>query len=125
PEVFVVGDLAQVIRPDGREVPGVAPAAMQMGRYVGRLIAKECRSGEVGGGSARAQPFRFLDKGLLATIGRSRAVAQIRGWHFGGFAAWLLWSLVHITFLIAFRNRVMVLISWFYSYLFFRRGARL
>lgn len=109
PEVFVVGDLAAV---DG--VPGVAPAAMQMGRHVGRIL----RTGE-------REPFRYRDKGSLATIGRARAVADIKGFRFGGFLAWLAWLAIHIFYLIGFRNRVLVLVGWAWHYLTFRRGARI
>lgn len=109
PEVFVVGDLASV---DG--VPGVAPAAMQMGRHVGRMLKSGVR-----------KPFRYRDKGSLATIGRARAVADIKGLRFGGFLAWLAWLAVHIFYLIGFRNRVLVLIGWAWHYLTFRRGARI
>ena len=109
PEVFVVGDLAAV-----EGVPGVAPAAMQMGRHVGHML----KSGE-------REPFRYRDKGSLATIGRARAVADIKGLRFGGFLAWLAWLAIHIFYLIGFRNRVLVLIGWAWHYLTFRRGARI
>ncbi|MFZ0014713.1 MAG: FAD-dependent oxidoreductase, partial [Acidimicrobiia bacterium] len=109
PEVFVVGDLAIV-----EGVPGVAPAAMQMGRHVAHLIA-----------SGEREPFRYRDKGSLATIGRARAVADIKGLRFGGFAAWLAWLAVHIFYLIGFRNRFFVLAGWAWHYLTFRRGARI
>ena len=109
PEVFVVGDLAAV-----EDVPGVAPAAMQMGRHVGRML----KSGE-------RKPFRYRDKGSLATIGRARAVADIKGLRFGGFAAWAAWLAIHIFYLIGFRNRLLVLIGWAWHYLTFRRGARI
>lgn len=109
PEVFVVGDLAAV-----EGVPGVAPAAMQMGRHVGRML----KSGE-------RKPFRYRDKGSLATIGRARAVADIKGFRFGGFAAWAAWLAIHIFYLIGFRNRLLVLIGWAWHYLTFRRGARI
>ena len=109
PEVFVVGDLAAV-----KGVPGVAPAAMQMGRHVGHML----KSGE-------REPFRYRDKGSLATIGRARAVADIKGLRFGGFLAWLAWLAIHIFYLIGFRNRVLVLIGWAWHYLTFRRGARI
>lgn len=109
PEVFVVGDLAAV---DG--VPGVAPAAMQMGRHAGRVIA-----------SGSSTPFRYRDKGSLATIGRARAVADIKGLRFGGFAAWVSWLAIHIFYLIGFRNRFFVLAGWAWHYLTFRRGARI
>lgn len=109
PEVFVVGDLAAV-----KGVPGVAPAAMQMGRHVGRLIT-----------SGTSLPFRYRDKGSLATIGRARAVADIRGLRFGGFMAWFAWLGIHIFYLIGFRNRFFVLAGWAWHYLTFRRGARI
>lgn len=109
PEVFVVGDLAAV-----EGVPGVAPAAIQMGRHVGRMI----RTGE------RA-PFRYRDKGSLATIGRARAVADIKGLRFGGFLAWFAWLAIHIWYLIGFRNRLWVLAGWAWHYVTFRRGARI
>jgi NADH:ubiquinone reductase (H+-translocating) len=109
PEVFVVGDLASV---DG--VPGVAPAAMQMGRHAGRVIA-----------TGEREPFHYKDKGSLATIGRARAVADIRGLRFSGFPAWFAWLAIHIFYLIGFRNRFFVLAGWAWHYLTFRRGARI
>ena len=109
PEIFVAGDLAAV--PD---VPGVAPAAMQMGRHAARVII-----------SGHRIPFRYRDKGSLATIGRARAVADIKGFRFGGFAAWFAWLAIHIFFLIGFRNRFFVLLGWAWHYLTFRRGARI
>jgi NADH dehydrogenase len=111
--VFVVGDLATV-----PEVPGVAPAAMQMGRHVARLIRSDLR------GKAR-QPFVYRDKGSLATIGRARGVADFGAVRFSGFLAWVSWLAVHIFYLIGFRNRILVLISWAWSYVSFRRGARI
>jgi NADH dehydrogenase len=121
PHVFAIGDLAYVPR-NGEPVPGLAPAAMQMGRHVGRLIAREARG--AGRSDARA-PFRYRDKGTLATIGRGKAVAEIGRFRFGGLTAWLLWVFVHVLFLIGFRNRLMVLLDWAYAYLTFHRGARL
>ncbi|HUG08040.1 MAG TPA: NAD(P)/FAD-dependent oxidoreductase [Acidimicrobiia bacterium] len=109
PEVFVVGDLAAV-----EGVPGVAPAAMQMGRHAGRVVA-----------SGERRPFRYRDKGSLATIGRARAVADIKGLRFGGFPAWFAWLAIHIFYLIGFRNRFFVLAGWAWHYLTFRRGARI
>lgn len=109
PEVFVAGDLATV---DG--VPGVAPAAMQMGRHVARVID-----------TGERRPFRYSDKGSLATIGRARAVADIKGFRFGGFPAWFAWLAIHIFYLIGFRNRFFVLAGWAWHYLTFRRGARI
>jgi NADH:ubiquinone reductase (H+-translocating) len=112
-EVFVVGDLATV-----PGVPGVAPAAMQMGRHAGRMIEADLRM--------RSRfPFHYRNKGALATIGRARAVADFGQVKFGGFLAWVAWLAIHIFYLIGFRNRVLVLISWAWSYLTFRRGARI
>lgn len=108
-EVFVVGDLAAV-----PGVPGVAPAAMQMGRHAGRSIKDGVR-----------RPFIYRNKGMLATIGRARAVADIKGFRFSGFAAWLAWLVIHIFYLIGFRNRFFVLLGWAWHYLTFRRGARI
>jgi len=136
PEVFVVGDLASVR--DGRSgqmVPGVAPAAMQMGRFVGRLIAGEVRardesapiSGTPRPGSQCAERpgFVYRDKGNLATIGRARAVGVVSGRSFAGFLAWALWLGIHIVYLIGFRNRMIVLIQWAWAYFRYERGTRL
>jgi NADH dehydrogenase len=112
-EVFVAGDLAAV-----EDVPGVAPAAMQMGRHVGRMIRADVE------GQPRS-PFRYRDKGSLATIGRARGVADIKGFRFSGFFAWAAWLAIHIFYLIGFRNRFFVLASWAWHYLTFRRGARI
>ena len=109
PEVFVTGDLAHV-----PGVPGVAPAAMQMGRHAARVIDTGTR-----------EPFRYRDKGSLATIGRARGVADIKGLRFGGFPAWFAWLAIHIFFLVGFRNRFFVLAGWAWHYLTFRRGARI
>jgi NADH dehydrogenase len=113
PNVFVVGDLATV--PD---VPGVAPAAMQMGRHVARLIRSDLRGKE-------RKIFAYRNKGSLATIGRARGVADFGTLRFSGFLAWVSWLAVHIFYLIGFRNRILVLISWAWSYVSFRRGARI
>ena len=109
PEVFVVGDLAAV-----EGVPGVAPAAIQMGNHVARLL----RTGN-------RKPFEYQDKGSLATIGRARGVADMKGLRFGGFPAWFAWLAIHIWYLIGFRNRLWVLAGWAWHYLTFRRGARI
>jgi NADH dehydrogenase len=111
--VFVIGDLATV-----PGVPGVAPAAMQMGRYVARLIRSDLTGKE-------RKPFAYRNKGSLATIGRARCVADFGAIRFSGFLAWVAWLAVHIFYLIGFRNRVLVLISWAWSYVSFRRGARI
>lgn len=118
--VFVVGDMASV-QSGGKPVPGVAPAAIQMGRYVGKLIAREVRNPAARG---KREPFVYWDKGSLATIGRAKAVASIAGMHFGGYLAWLIWTLVHVSFLISFRNRLIVMFNWAWSW-FFVRSARL
>jgi len=118
PEVFVVGDLAAARQPDGSCAPGVAPAAMQMGRHVGRAI-RSTLDGE-------ARPaFEYVDKGSMATVGRARAVADL-GWaHLSGFLAWIAWLVIHLFFLIGFRNRVLVLFQWAWAYWTYQRGARL
>jgi NADH dehydrogenase len=113
PEIFVTGDLAQV-----PGVPGVAPAAMQMGRHAARMIEVDLKGEERG-------PFRYSNKGSLATIGRARAVADFGWLRFSGFLAWISWLAIHIFYLIGFRNRLFVLASWAWSYVTFRRGARI
>jgi len=117
PEIFVIGDLA-CFEQDGAPLPGVAPVAMQQGRHVGRTVAARLA------GRAPA-PFRYEDRGNLATIGRSAAVADFGRLRFSGFPAWVLWSVVHIMFLIEFENRVLVMIQWAWSYFTRNRGARL
>jgi NADH dehydrogenase len=118
PEVFVLGDAALFDHQEGGPLPGICPVAIQMGEYAARTIA-----GDLQGQPRRA--FRYWDKGQLAVIGRGRAVADIWKLHFGGFLAWLIWTFVHIFFLIGFRNRVLVMIQWAWSYLTYGRGARL
>jgi len=124
-EVFVLGDLARVEQPDGGPVPGMAPGAIQMGRHAARIIDREARARRSGRDAPPRDAFRFRDKGMLATIGRNRAVAHVLGRSWGGLSAWLLWALVHIFFLIGFRNRVMVMLEWIWMYVFYERGARL
>ena len=122
PEVFVIGDAAWLIDPaSGAPVPGVSQGALQMGRYVARVMDAELR----GKGSERERGFHYRDWGSMATVGKSRAVVEIGRLRFGGLAAWLAWMALHITVLIGFRNRLAVLSSWIYSYVFFRRGSRL
>jgi NADH dehydrogenase len=116
-EVFAVGDIASLTI-DGKAVPGLAPAAIQEGRAAAKNIAATLR-----GVPRRA--FRYLDKGSLATIGRARAVGQIGPIRLSGFVAWLVWSLVHIVYLIGFRNRYLVMTQWAWEYLTSDRGARL
>jgi len=117
-EVFVIGDLASLQHADGTLLPGVAPVAMQQGRYVARQIAFDLA------GSPR-ENFHYVDKGSLATIGRAAAIAQFGKLHISGLLAWLSWLFVHIFFLIGFRNRVLVMIQWAWSYLTYARSARL
>ncbi|HUA66237.1 MAG TPA: NAD(P)/FAD-dependent oxidoreductase [Alphaproteobacteria bacterium] len=121
PEVFAIGDMALVIGADGSPVPGVSPAAMQMGRHVAGLITGEIRFGE----KAPRPPFKYVDKGSMATIGRSAAVAWLGRIHLSGYPAWLMWLFVHLVFLVGFRNRVAVLINWAYAYYGYKRGARI
>ncbi|HTA23724.1 MAG TPA: NAD(P)/FAD-dependent oxidoreductase [Terriglobales bacterium] len=118
PEIFVIGDLASLKDESGKPIPGVAPVAMQEGRTVARNIKRELR------GEPRRN-FHYLNKGNLATIGRAAAVAEFGKVHISGFLAWLSWLFIHIFFLIGFRNRVMVMIQWAWSYFTYERGARL
>jgi NADH dehydrogenase len=118
PEVFVLGDAAYFDHQEGGPLPGICPVAIQMGGYAARVI-----EGDLKGQPRRA--FTYWDKGQLAVIGRGRAVADIWKLHFGGFIAWLTWTFVHIFFLIGFRNRILVMIQWAWSYLTYGRGARL
>jgi NADH dehydrogenase len=119
PEIFVIGDTASVIGRDGRPVPGIAPAAKQMGSYVAKVIAARVQGTEPPG------PFQYHHLGDLATIGRKSAVVQLGAFRLTGFLGWLFWSVVHIYFLIGIRNRFVVALNWFWSYLTFQRGARL
>jgi NADH dehydrogenase len=121
PEVFVIGDLAKMVMPDGSQVPGVAQGALQGGKYVARLIAAEVRAGA----PPPRPPFRYRDKGNMATIGRAEAVIVTKHFARHGLLAWLLWWAVHIAFLVGFRNRVLVMFHWAWSWLTFKRGARL
>ena len=117
PEVFVIGDLAWVEQ-GGQRVPGMAPAAKQMGTYVAQAIRDR-----IAGCATR--PFRYRDYGSLASISRSSAVVDLRGWKFSGFTGWLFWLFAHIFFLIGFRNRVAVMWNWAWSYMTWQRGARI
>ncbi len=118
PEVFVIGDLASLKDEHGKMLPGVAPVAIQEGKATAANIARDLK------GQPRRN-FHYLDKGSLATIGRSAAIAQFGKLHISGYFAWLSWLFVHIFFLIGFRNRLIVLIQWAWSYFTYERGARL
>jgi NADH dehydrogenase len=122
PEVFAVGDMALVLGENGKPVPGVSPAAMQMARHVARTIRDEL---DLGPGRAPRLRFKYWDRGTMATIGRSAAVAWIGRFHFSGLTAWASWLLVHLIFLIGFRNKVSVMLQWAYSYFSYKRSARL
>ena len=116
PEVFVLGDASHFIQ-DGNLLPGTCPVAIQQGQYAARAILADLSR-------KSRRPFRYRDKGQLAVIGRGRAVADIHRLHFSGFIAWLIWIFVHIFFLIGFRNRMIVLMEWAWSYITYQRGAR-
>ncbi|ODU55229.1 MAG: pyridine nucleotide-disulfide oxidoreductase, partial [Granulicella sp. SCN 62-9] len=127
PEIFICGDLAHVEQ-DGKQIPGVAQPAMQMGTYAAKRIARLVASELGSDGTGKNQPFRYFDKGDMATIGRKAAVAKIE-WpfkgHWSGFPAWMTWLVVHIFFLIGFRNRLSVFRQWAWTYLTFKDSARL
>jgi len=118
PEVFVLGDAAHFDHQEGGPLPGVSPVAIQMGEYTARIIQTDLAD-------EPRRAFHYWDKGQLAVIGRGRAVADIWKLHFGGLLAWFIWTFVHIFFLIGFRNRLLVMIQWAWSYLTYGRGARL
>ena len=118
PEIFVIGDLADYRHQGGRSLPGLAPVAMQQGRYVAKVIRKRLR-GEP------CPPFRYVDKGTLATIGRSHAVAAFGRLHFHGMVAWLLWLFVHLLYLAGNQSRILVAIQWAFHYFTYNRSARL
>jgi NADH dehydrogenase len=122
PEVFAIGDMALALLPDGKPAPGVSPAAMQMARHVARIIEDEL---DLGVGRAPRPAFKYWDRGTMATIGRSAAVAWIGKLKFSGLLAWLSWLFVHLVFLIGFRSKLSVLLQWAYSYFAYKRSARL
>jgi len=120
--LFVIGDLAHCENSKGELLPGVAPVAMQQGDYVGKLIKKEVSTNAAAGDR---QPFAYKDRGQLATIGRSSAIADLGKLEFSGFFAWLLWLFIHILSLAKFQNRVLVFFQWAFNYLTFNRSSRL
>jgi NADH dehydrogenase len=119
PDIYIVGDLALVSRQDGRPLPGVCQVAMQEGRHAARVIVSRLR------GEKNPVPFRYLDRGDMAVIGRGSAVANIFGWHLSGLVAWLIWLFVHLMYLVEFQNRILVFIRWAFQYITFNRGSRL
>lgn len=121
PEAFVIGDAARMMdAKSGQPVPGVAQGAIQSGRFVASVIAREAR-----GARGHRPAFEYRDKGTMATIGRAAAVAEVFGRKFSGFVAWALWLAIHLMFLIGFRNKLIVLIQWAWAYVFYKRGAAL
>jgi NADH:ubiquinone reductase (H+-translocating) len=118
PEVFVIGDMAVFTHQTGEPLPGVCPVAMQMGRHAARNIMASIEGRPM-------SPFRYHDKGQMATIGRNRAIADLKVVQFGGFFAWLSWLFIHLIFLIGFRNQVFVFFQWMWAYLTYSKGARL
>jgi NADH:ubiquinone reductase (H+-translocating) len=121
PNAFVIGDMATVMS-DGKPVPGVSPAAMQMAQHVAEIIRDDIDSPLP---LERRPAFKYWDKGTMATIGRSRAVAKVGAFEFSGYPAWLAWLFIHLIFLVGFRNKISVLFNWFYSYITYKRGSRI
>ena len=120
PEVFAVGDMAFLLQKNGQPVPGVSPAAMQMAQHAAQIIDAELK-----GSTTARTAFKYWDKGSMATIGRSKAVAVVGSIKLSGLIAWLAWLSLHLVFLIGFRNKIIVLIQWMYSYFAYKRGARI
>jgi len=118
PEVQVIGDLANFSHQTGEPLPGISPVAMQQGRHAARNVLAMIKR-------RKPERFRYWDKGTMATIGRNKAVADLRFVHLSGLVAWLAWLFVHIVFLVGFRNRLLVLIQWAWAYITFDKGARL
>ena len=118
PNVFVAGDQSVFVHQTGRPLPGTAPVAMQQGTYIARTILAEKKG-------AQRRPFHFVDKGQMATIGRSKAIVEIGAFKLSGWIAWVAWLTVHIYYLTGFKNRLLVVVQWAWSYLTFGRGARL
>lgn len=118
-DIFVIGDTALVLGANGILLPGIAPVAMQQGRYVASVIRARLK------GKKETRPFQYLDKGTMATVGRSSAIVDFKGFRLTGFIAWMTWLLVHIYYIIGFRNRMLVLLEWAWAYFTFQRGTRL
>lgn len=122
PEIYVLGDTATAMDRNGTPLPGVAPVAIQQGRYAATAIVERIAKGNP---SAPIAPFRYFDRGYLATVGRTYAIGEIGPLQLSGFPAWAVWAGVHIAYLIGYRNRLLVLMQWFWKYLTYQRGARL
>jgi len=118
PNVFIAGDQSVFVHQTGKPLPGTAPVAMQQGRYIARTILAEMKG-------APRQPFHFVDKGQMATIGRSKAILEIGSFKLNGWLAWVAWLTIHIYYLTGFKNRLLVVLQWAWSYITFKRGARL
>lgn len=118
PEIFVIGDAACTIGKDGKPLPAIAPTAIQQGRYVGKIIRRQIPK-------HKRRPFKYFDKGSLATIGKNKAVGYFRGIHFKGGLAWLIWGFIHIFYLVSYRSQFAVMLDWVFHYMTGLRGARL
>ncbi len=117
-EIFVIGDAACIIGKDGKPLPAIATTAIQQGRYVGKIIRRQIAK-------EKRRPFRYFDKGGIATIGKNKAVGYFRGMHFKGLFAWLLWGFIHIFYLVSYRSQFAVMLDWVFHYMTGLRGARL
>lgn len=117
PQIFVIGDAACCLDAQGQPLPGIAPVAIQQGRYVAKIIKKNIPSN-------KRQPFAYFDKGTIATIGRGKAIAMIRKLQFSGLIAWLIWCFIHILYIVSFRNRLLIMMQWVFLYLLGRRQGR-
>jgi NADH:ubiquinone reductase (H+-translocating) len=118
-EIFVIGDTATALDEEGRAFPGVAPVAIQQGKYVGKVLLQRLLGDEI------TEPFHYFDKGSLATVGRAFAILQFRKFKLAGGLAWLAWIFIHIMYLVEFRNRVAVFLEWLWAYMTYQRGVRL
>src|SRR5699024_2070252 len=118
PNIFVIGDAAHLVDEDGQPLPALAPVAMQQGKFLGKMLSKDSASN----GESK---FRYTNKGTMATSGRAKAVAEIRGFKISGVFAWFMWSFVHILQLMCFHNKTRVFLEWIWYYFTFKRGVRL
>jgi NADH:ubiquinone reductase (H+-translocating) len=118
--IYAIGDCAACLDSTGKQLPGIAPVAVQQGRYLANTLRRK-----INNEAPQKQPFKYIDKGMMATIGYARAVAYISGLPFSGLFAWVLWSLIHVTFLIGFRNKIVVMLEWAWNLLTSKRSVRL